>query len=55
MVMISHQVQLVIPAYAGIQWSAALDTGLRWCDEGKRAICAQSNCRLNIMANQEHG
>jgi len=33
--MISHQVQLVIPAKAGIQWGAALDTGFRRCDEEK--------------------
>jgi hypothetical protein len=33
--MISHQVQFVIPAQAGIQCSAVLDTGFRRCDEEK--------------------
>ena len=51
--MISHQVQLVIPAKAGIQWSAVLDTGFRRCDEEDWAICAQINGRLNFVANQE--
>jgi hypothetical protein len=31
------EVQLVIPANAGIQSSAALDTGFRWCDGKKTA------------------
>jgi hypothetical protein len=31
-ILISHEVQPVIPAQAGIQSVAALDTGLRRCD-----------------------
>jgi hypothetical protein len=50
--MISHQVQPVIPAKAGIQWSAALDTGFRRCDERKLAICAEIDGQLKIVANQ---
>jgi hypothetical protein len=48
----SHQVQLAIPAQAGIQRSAALDTGVRRCDEEKCAACAPIHGRLNIVANQ---
>ena len=46
----SHQVQLVIPANAGIQWNAALGTGFRRCDGGMWALCTQIKGRLNIMA-----
>jgi hypothetical protein len=30
---------LVIPAQAGIQWAADLDTGLRRCDEFHQGWC----------------
>jgi hypothetical protein len=51
--MISHQVQPVIPAKAGIQWSAALDTGFRRCDERKLTIFTEINGQVRIVANQE--
>jgi hypothetical protein len=51
--MIGDQVQPVIPAKAGIQWSAALDTGFRRCDERKLAMFAVVSGQLKIVANQE--
>jgi len=53
--MISHQFQPVIPAQAGIQWSAALDTGVRRCDEQKLTIFAVINGQLKIVADQVAG
>lgn len=39
--LISHNVQLVIPAKAGIQSIALLDTGCRRCDEcNSVGVCA---------------
>jgi len=52
LIMISHQVQPVIPANAGIQWSAALDTGFRRCDDRKSTIFAVINGQMKIVANQ---
>jgi hypothetical protein len=51
--MISHKVELVIPANAGIQWSAALDTGFRRCDGKIGVKYPPWLVWLKFMANQE--